>query len=193
MTVCSISGYLLYLFFRKDDEDDYMDRLAKVAKYSTIEMKVPKEMVRELIGRNGKNIKLIQEQSNTKINFRDCDGVNEHLKVCVIRGSDEACNVAKSLIKTFIDNQPVIECEDIWVPQSCVGKIIGRGGEKISEIKSSSGAVIKVTDVVDDEKGFDTKRIIIKGKNTFFLSCLNYFSFFNFRNKRTNNCCKIPY
>lgn len=140
-----------------------MDGLAKVAKFNTVEMKVPKEVVRELIGRNGKNIKHIQEQSNTKINFRDCDNVNGNLKVCVIRGSDEACNVAQHLIKNFIASQPVIECEDIWVPISCVGKIIGRGGEKISELKSSSGAKITVTDF-NDEKGFDTKRIILKGK-----------------------------
>lgn len=164
LTACGISSYLLYLFFRKDEEEDFLDSFAKVSKFKSIEVKVPKEIIGELIGRNGKNIKLIQEQSNTKINFRDFDGVNENLKVCVIKGNDEACNVAQNLIKDFIDNQPVIECEDLWVPISCVGKIIGRGGEKISELRSLSGAKIIVSDILDDEKGFNTKRITIKGK-----------------------------
>lgn len=122
-------------------------------------------MIRELIGRNGKNIKLIQEQSNTKINFRDCDGgANDNMKTCIIRGSEEACHIAENLIKDFIENQPVLESEDIWVPTMFVGKIIGRGGEKISELRSSSGAKISVCDVIDDEKGFANKRIVIKGE-----------------------------
>lgn len=165
ITACGISTYLLYLFFRKDEEEDFLDSYAKVAKFRTIEVKVPKEMVRELIGRNGKNIKLLQEQSNTKMNFRDCEVVNnENLKVCVIRGSDEACNIAQNLIKDFIDNQPIIECDDLWVPISCVGKIIGRGGQKISELRSLSGALLTISDIMDDEKGFNTKRITIKGE-----------------------------
>lgn len=174
ITACGISGYLLYLLFRKDEEEDFMDGYAKVSKFRTIEIKVPKEMVRELIGRNGKNIKLIQEQSNTKINFRDSDVGNENVKLCVIRGSDEACNVAQNLIKDFIDNQPVIECEDVWVPLVCVGKIIGRGGEKISELRSLSGAKISVSDIMDDEKGFNTKRITIKGNKGLLKAIFNY-------------------
>lgn len=169
ITACGISSYLLYLFFREDEEDDFLDNYTKVSKFKTVDIKVPKEMVRELIGRNGKNIKLIQEQSNTKIIFRDCDGVNENFKVCVIKGTDESCNIAQSLIKDFIDNQPVIECEDLWVPISCVGKIIGRGGEKISELRSLSGAKISVSDIMDDEKGFNTKRITMKGMIILFI------------------------
>lgn len=164
ITACGISGYLLYLLFQKDEDEDFLDGYTKVSKFRTIEIKVPKEMVRELIGRNGKNIKLIQEQSNTKINFRDCEGANENVKLCVIRGSDEACYVARNLIKDFIENQPVIECEDVWVPITCVGKIIGRGGEKINELRSLSGAKISISDIMDDDKGFNTKRIVIKGK-----------------------------
>lgn len=121
-------------------------------------MKVPKDMVRALIGRNGKNIKLIQEQSNTRINFKDRDGSDD--KLCVIRGSIEACNVAENLILDFINNQPVLESEDIWVPVVCIGKIIGRCGEKISDIRSLSGAKLIVG---DDEQCLPTKRVIIKG------------------------------
>lgn len=163
LTACGISGYLLYLFFRKDDEDDFLDGYAKVSKFRAVEIRIKKELVRELIGRNGKNIKLLQEQSNTKINFRDCNG-DDNLKLCIIRGSEEACHIAESLIKDFIENQPIIESEDVWVPISCVGKIIGRGGEKISELRSASGAKVSISDIIDEEGGFATKRINIKGK-----------------------------
>ncbi|KAJ8931251.1 hypothetical protein NQ314_015855 [Rhamnusium bicolor] len=158
LTVCGISGYLLYLMFRNDDEDDLIDTYAYVSKYKTLEIKVPKDMVRVLIGRNGKSIKLIQEQSNTRINFKEREGSEE--RICIIRGSIESCNIAENLIQEFISNQPVLESEDIWIPMGCVGKIIGRCGEKITEIRSLSGAKLTIN---DEEKDFTLKRITIKG------------------------------
>ncbi|VEN48438.1 unnamed protein product [Callosobruchus maculatus] len=115
-------------------------------------------MVRVLIGRNGKNIKQIQEQSNTRINFKEREDSDN--KICVIRGSVEACNIADNLIQEFINNQPILESEDIWIPIGCIGKVIGRNGDKISEIRNLSGA--KLT-VCDNEKGLTSKRITIKG------------------------------
>lgn len=158
LSICGVSGYLLYLLFRKDDDD--IDVYAQASKFKTLEIKVPKDIVRALIGRNGKNIKLIQEQSNTRINFKDWDEIDN--KLCVIRGSIEACNVAENLILDFINNQPVLESEDTWVPAICIGKIIGRCGEKISEIRNLSGAKLIIG---DDEQGLITKRVTIKGMN----------------------------
>ncbi|XP_018576864.1 tudor and KH domain-containing protein homolog isoform X2 [Anoplophora glabripennis] len=157
LSICGLSGYLLYLLFRKEEDDDIIDVYAQASKFKTLEIKVPKDMVRALIGRNGKNIKLVQEQSNTRINFKDRDGAED--KLCIIRGSIEACNVAENLILDFINNQPVLESEDIWVPVACIGKIIGRCGEKISEIRSLSGAKLVVG---DDEQTLTTKRVTIK-------------------------------
>lgn len=68
------------LLLKKDEEDDF-DGIVRTPSHKTIEIKVPKETVRLLIGRNGKNIKMIQEKSNTKINFRDTD---EDEKVIVL-------------------------------------------------------------------------------------------------------------
>lgn len=165
ITACGVSGYILYLMFRKNDEDDFLDGFSQVSKFKTIEIKVPKDVVRALIGRNGKNIKQIEQQSSTRINFKDCEGTEE--KTCVIRGCDEACVIAENLVQDFINSQPVLESEDIWVPNSCVGKIIGRCGEKITEIRSLSGAKITVNDFADEnveDKAFTSKRITIKGR-----------------------------
>ncbi|KAJ8972424.1 hypothetical protein NQ317_012442 [Molorchus minor] len=102
---------------------------------------VPYKRVSTQTGRNGNNIKLIQEQSNTRINFKDREGSEE--KICIIRGSVEACNIAENLIREFITNQPVLESEDMWVP-----------------IGSLSGAKLTIN---DEDKGLSTKRITIKG------------------------------
>ncbi|XP_066258334.1 tudor and KH domain-containing protein homolog [Euwallacea similis] len=136
------TSYMLYLLLKKNNEDDLLDDYVRTSKYKTIEINIPKDAVRSLIGRNGSNIKLIQEQSNTRINFKDQHG--KHEKICVIRGSVDSCNIAYNLIQEFINNQPVLELEYIWVPPACIKRIIGRGGEKINEIQSLSGAKLIV-------------------------------------------------
>ncbi|CAH1972681.1 unnamed protein product [Acanthoscelides obtectus] len=158
LSVCGLSGYLLYIYLQRDEDDDFVDNVTPGSKFKTLEIRVPKDMVKVLIGRNGKNIKQIEGQSNTRINFKGREAGDD--KICVIRGSVEACNIADNLIQEFISNQPVLESQDIWIPMGCVGKVIGRNGDKISEIRSLSGA--KLT-VCDDEKGLTSKRITIKG------------------------------
>lgn len=160
LTVAGISGYLLYLLLKKVDDDDYLDTVSRFSRHKVLEVKVPKEIVRSLIGRNGNNIKMIQEQSNTKINFKDRLDQATDSKICVIRGTSEACLIAENLIQEFINNQPVIETEDVFVPQVCVGKIIGRCGDRINEIKTLSGAKLNI---IDDDRTLPTRRIIIKG------------------------------
>ncbi|EFA09059.1 tudor and KH domain-containing protein homolog [Tribolium castaneum] len=157
LSVCGISGYLLYLLLKKDDDDDYTDTLSRSSKFKILEVPVHKDMVKVLIGRGGKNIKLIQEQSNTRINFKEREGQQE--AICVIRGTIEACNIAENLVQEFVNNQPVLECEDVYVPQGCIARIIGRDGDRIREICCKSGA--KVT--VDDNRGAVNRRVSIKG------------------------------
>lgn len=147
----------MYLLLKKDEDDDYSDTLTHSSKYKILELPVPKEMVKVLIGRGGKNIKQIQEQSNTRINFKEREDQPD--TICVIRGSIEACNLAENLVQDFVKSQPVLACEDIFVPQQCAARIIGREGERIREICANSGA--KVT--MDNNRGSGNRRITIKG------------------------------
>lgn len=145
------------MLFKNEDDDDYNSTIPKSTSYKVTQIRVPKDLVRILIGRNGNTIKSIQDQSNTRINFKDIKDDSEHL--CVIKGSTEGCNIAENLIYEFIHNQPVLECVDIWVPHTSVGKIIGRCGEHILEISSMSGAKINVS----EDRSEVTRRITIKG------------------------------
>lgn len=138
LSAFGFTSYMLYLLLKKNNEDELLDNYVRTSKHKTMEIKIPKDVIRGLIGRNGSNIKQIQEQSNSRINFKDKDGSQE--KICIIRGSVDSCNIAYNLIQEFINNQPVLEIEELWVPPACIKRIIGRGGEKINEIQSLSGA-----------------------------------------------------
>lgn len=76
------------LLLKKNDDDDDFDGTVRTPNHSSVEIKVPKEMVRLLIGRNGKNIKMIQEKSNTKISFRDAGEVD---RVCFVLNVVDFC------------------------------------------------------------------------------------------------------
>lgn len=158
LSVCGISSYLVYLLLKKDDDDDYNDTTNHTSKFNTLEVRVPKDMLKVLIGRSGNNIKLIQEQSNSRISFREPEG-QKHA-ICVIRGSLEACNIAENLVQDFLSNQPVVESEDIFVSQQFISRIIGRDGDRIREVSAMSGAKV----IVDNNRAAVTRRITIKGK-----------------------------
>lgn len=157
LSVCGVSGYLVYLLLKKDDDDDYNETINHTSKFNVLEISVRKDMLKVLIGRGGNNIKLIQAQSNTRINFREPEGQTD--AICVIRGSIEACNVAANLVEDFVSNQPLVEAEDIFVSQQFISRIIGRDGEKIRQISVMSRAKVNV----DNNRTATSRRITIKG------------------------------
>lgn len=163
-----LAGYFVYQLYRsnKDDEedadDDYISTVPRSSNHRTIYVKVPQEMVRALIGRNGQQIKSIQTKSNTRINFRDVasdDKEEPKERVCVVRGTSEACAMAEHMICEFIATQPIYECISIWVPDKVVGRIIGRCGEVLHDIIQTTGASVNVA----DKDASPTRRINIKG------------------------------
>lgn len=159
VSLIGVSGYLLYLLFKKDEDDDYLETIPKTSTFKISEVNIPKDHIRDLIGRNGRTIKSIEHQSKTKIHFKDQNDKEEH-RTCVIKGTKENCAYAENLIFEYISKQPVIESLDIFVPQYCVGKIIGRCGENIMELVNRTGAKIKVS---DEDRTTPTRRIIVKG------------------------------
>lgn len=78
----------------------------------------------------------------------------------MIKGTIESCAIAENLIYEHISNQPVIDSFDMFVPQSTVGKIIGRCGEQVMEISSVSGAKVNV---VEGDRSEPTRKITLKG------------------------------
>ncbi|CAK9798286.1 Tudor and KH domain-containing protein homolog [Anthophora plagiata] len=107
-------------------------------------------------------IKEVQNKTGTQIQFKE-DNIECPDRICTIRGSYAAVHLAEEMIKSIIQNQPIIETYEMYVPQKACGKIIGRGGEIIQQIQTISSAKIII------EKGYipydpnAEKRIIIRG------------------------------
>lgn len=94
LSLCGISLYLIHRYWKKDEEDT----LIRTSNFTTVEFPIPGHLVKDVIGYKGSNIKKIENSTGTRIFIRD----NENKRVCIIKGTSEACQTARLLIKEFI-------------------------------------------------------------------------------------------
>lgn len=60
LSAFGFTSYMLYLLLKKNNEDELLDNYVRTSKHKAMEIKIPKDVIRGLIGRNGSNIKQIQ-------------------------------------------------------------------------------------------------------------------------------------
>uniref|UniRef100_A0A673TN56 Tudor and KH domain-containing protein n=1 Tax=Suricata suricatta TaxID=37032 RepID=A0A673TN56_SURSU len=129
-------AYILYRRYREGREE----RLTFVGEDDIeIEMRVPQEAVKLIIGRQGANIKQLRKQTGARIDV-DTEDVGDE-RVLLISGFPvQVCKAKAAIHQILTENTPV--SEQLSVPQRSVGRIIGRGGETIRSICKASGAKI---------------------------------------------------
>ncbi|XP_073825382.1 tudor and KH domain containing protein papi [Musca autumnalis] len=175
--LCTLGGAMLYAYFKQRDEDDEDQRqdnkrnnsqkpkaigrqssqTAKQAQKDVkIEFKIANEHVALIAGRQGANLKCIQDKTQTTIHFRDKDDTH---KLCEISGYPDNVKEARSILLKEIERSPIVK-EEIYVPQSVCGKIMGRCGEAMQEICRISLAKVSVDAGV---RSSNSRRITITG------------------------------
>lgn len=159
----TVSSILLYLLLKQEEEYEVKRNKVETTKHTTVRVKVPKDVVGGVIGRQGANIKHIQEKTNTKISFdqraekEDCD------RVAVIRGTSCDVREAEELLNASIEEQSNVITETVFVPNRACGRIIGRNGESIRQMCRTSSAKILVDRSGDERDRNALKRVTISG------------------------------
>jgi len=156
------TGLCLYLLLKKDDdwEDDVQGGLS--SRQVAIDVKIPKDMVGIVIGRQGSNIREIQAKTETRIHFKD-ELETEEFRVACVRGLPDDAQLAEILIHQTISQQPRVEILTMYVPGRAVGRIIGRGGENVKEIQRVSRCKVDIDRGALGE-GME-KKIVLKGSS----------------------------
>uniref|UniRef100_A0A8C8GAY8 K Homology domain-containing protein n=1 Tax=Oncorhynchus tshawytscha TaxID=74940 RepID=A0A8C8GAY8_ONCTS len=113
------------------------------------DFKVPDKMVGFIIGRGGEQITRIQLESGCKIQIAaDSGGMMD--RACTLTGSPENIEQAKRLLSQIVDrcrNGPGFHSEmdsnsaiqEILIPASKVGLVIGKGGDTIKQLQERTG------------------------------------------------------
>ena len=108
------------------------------------ELQIPADRAGLVIGTGGMNIREVERLTNTIIKVDRGLGLlgGENRRVVVV-GSEENCKKALLIILKHVKrrvDEHTAGVKTITVPDSSVGRIIGKGGSTISAIKSISGA-----------------------------------------------------
>ncbi|XP_016343134.1 far upstream element-binding protein 3-like isoform X1 [Sinocyclocheilus anshuiensis] len=124
----------------------------------TEEFKVPDKMVGFIIGRGGEQITRIQLESNCKIQIAsDSGGMMD--RPCTLTGTPESIEQAKRFLGQIVDrcrNGPGFHTQmdgnstvqEILIPASKVGLVIGKGGDTIKQLQERTG--VKMIMIQDD-------------------------------------------
>ncbi|CAH0400773.1 unnamed protein product [Chilo suppressalis] len=144
VSLVSVTALVVYYVFKKDEEenDQKVNKSVKTARVNVIEINIPKSIVPALIGRSGSNIKEIERKTGALIHFKKFS--DQDYDVCIVRGRSEASQLAETLIRDFMKQQPIIVEDNMEVPGWACGRIIGSGGETIIDISHRSGARVKI-------------------------------------------------
>lgn len=175
--LCTLGGAMLYTYFKNRDEDKDVSQPKPVVKQkrkpqqaklnpqrideeSKINFEILNEHIPLCVGRGGSNLKSIEQQTSTKIHLRD---KNDKYKICDIYGMADGVKQARALLLKEIERAPIVK-EEIFVPQSVCGKIMGRCGEAMQEICRISLAKVAVDSGSGRSGGaMDKRRILLTG------------------------------
>lgn len=172
LSLCSASAAILYVWYKtKNAEKDEVDggvpvRRAK-SKHSVgsgnskaitkVESEIANDVVPLVLGRNGTNVKSIENQTHTKISFRRKDDGHQ---VCEISGQYENVMKAADLVKLEASRSLNVT-EELNVPQSAYCKIIGRCGKTLQDICRRSQAQVHINAASSGDKS--VRRIMVTG------------------------------
>ncbi|RNA41692.1 heterogeneous nuclear ribonucleo K isoform X1 [Brachionus plicatilis] len=153
---------------QQQNKTGFQNRLGKV----DLRILLPSKDAGAIIGRAGTNIKRLRADHKTIIQVPDCDGPE---RLLLIGGDTEAC------LTTILDVIPLIEENAKNAPdhpfefrlllhQSQAGCVIGRGGEKIKELRTRHSLDMKV---YSECAPMSTERICqMRGKAPDIVNCL---------------------
>lgn len=147
---------------------------------SVIKILCPYYVAGAVIGKGGENIKEIKERSDAAVvvsqNNVRFPGTNE--RVISIRGSMEAIKICVNMIQEKIrtdqppenvkgprtENEKRKQCCKLVVSDNTLGRIIGKAGKTVQEMKSKYNVEINTTRRSETPFGLDERAISIEGE-----------------------------
>ncbi|XP_043935874.1 tudor and KH domain-containing protein isoform X2 [Protopterus annectens] len=154
---------VLYILYRryKESQEDIVTFIGQDE--IEVDMKVPQDAVKLIIGRQGAVIKQLRKETGARIDLEDGDGEDMvGQRTLLICGHPVQVCKAKAMIHQILaDNVQVTE--KFYVPQQSVGRIIGRGGEVIRSICRQSRARVTCEKETSDQKPTLKRLITIQG------------------------------
>ncbi|KAJ6652783.1 hypothetical protein lerEdw1_010637 [Lerista edwardsae] len=148
-------GAIVYILYRRYQESREERTTFVGEEELEIEMKVPRDAVKLLIGRQGANIKQLRKDTQARIDV-DLEESGEERLLRISGSPVQVCRAKAAIHQLIAESLPVRE--ELHVPQRAIGRIIGRGGQTVRAICQSTGARVDCSR--DAEGSFSLTRLI---------------------------------
>jgi len=136
---------------------------------------IPTDAVGLVIGKGGKNLITVQEESNAKLFLQSHENTlpGFHERLVIINGDKPSIiSAIKLLMPSLIDRKSSSYAdtgEEIvkWlIPSQLCGVLIGKNGYLIKKINTTSGACVKIAHAEEAAKGSEERLVYIRGKKS---------------------------
>lgn len=111
-----------------------------------VRLLIPSKVAGSIIGKGGANITKLRSQYKASITVPDCPGPERLLTLS--SDMDSVCNIVNDVVPNLEENGASINGNELdlrmMIHQSQAGCVIGKGGQKIKEIREKTGARIKI-------------------------------------------------
>ncbi|XP_057660814.1 heterogeneous nuclear ribonucleoprotein K isoform X2 [Diorhabda carinulata] len=111
-----------------------------------VRLLIPSKVAGSIIGKGGQNITKLRSQYKASITVPDCPGPERLLTLS--SDMDSVCNIVNDVVPNLEENGASINGNELdlrmMIHQSQAGCVIGKGGQKIKEIREKTGARIKI-------------------------------------------------
>ncbi|XP_062897758.1 tudor and KH domain-containing protein isoform X2 [Mobula hypostoma] len=138
----AVAMYILYRRYRESRDERFVlvgdNQIA-------VDMKVPGDSVKAIVGQQGSTIKQLLKETGARIEIEDSKktdgegGVAERL-LTIVGSPLQVCKAKVAIHQLLAENVRITE--ELYIPQRALGRIIGRGGECIHAICLTTGAKI---------------------------------------------------
>lgn len=128
-----------------DEFDDFLGSGMKRKRASEFEMRllIPSKAAGSIIGKGGSRIKQLRTDNNANVRIPDCEGPERVLEIHTEDAPSAIRVIEQALTSMSEDNDGPPEIR-LLLHNSVVGAVIGRNGSRIQDIRSQSGANIRV-------------------------------------------------
>uniref|UniRef100_H9GCQ2 Tudor domain-containing protein n=1 Tax=Anolis carolinensis TaxID=28377 RepID=H9GCQ2_ANOCA len=151
------SGAILYILYRRYRESKE-ERITFVGEEDMqVSLKVPKEAVKFIIGRQGAQIKQLRKDTQARIDV-DMDESSEERLIRIWGSPVQVCTAKAAIHQILVESLPVQE--KIKVPRRAIGRIIGRGGETVRAICKNTGAKVECGSKSSTQEGEEALLLI---------------------------------
>lgn len=144
---------------------EILEMVENIADQTKVKLRVPTELHSLIIGPQGKYVRKLEDKHNVRIFFPRGEESNDEDEISILGGRKAVERVRSEIEEYVLYEEERRHQDQVHVPQKYLRHVMGRGGQRINEIKDNTDTRIEV-DKPDSENEEENRTVCITIKGT---------------------------